>query len=500
MAKRYISICFRHLTTDWFTLRNPVLRNAAFVLCAPSHGKMMIVATNAIAQSKEICNGMALADARALVPSLLYFDDKPGLADKLLNRLAEWCIRFTPFAAIDPPDGLILDASGCSHLWQGDESYLGEITRRLNTRGYHVQAAMADTIGLAWGVARFGKQNCVINADNHLQSLLPLPALALRLEIDVASQLKKLGLPRVKDFIGMPCSALRRRFGQEIVTRLNQALGYEEEIIQPVQPIEPYQERLPCLEPIATAIGIEIGLKRMLESLCSRLQQEDKGLRKAIFKSFCIDGRIEIIEIGTNHPSNNPGHIFKLFENKISTIEPELGIELFILEAPKVEDHSSLQEKLWSHTSGLDNIKLAELLDRVAGKIGPIHIRRYLPDEHYWPERSVKQALGLDEKPTTSWRADKPRPIQLLSRPEKIEVMAPVPDYPPMNFRYKGKLHKIIRADGPERIEAEWWIKEEQHRDYYYAEDEEGNRYWLFRAGHYNAEKSYQWFIHGFFA
>jgi protein ImuB len=94
---------------------------------------------------------------------------------------------------------------------------------------------------------------------------------------------------------------------------------------------------------------------------------------------------------------------------------------------------------------------------------------------------------------------DTPRPVQLLSKPERIEVTAPIPDYPPMLFRYKGKLHKIKKADGPERIEREWWLEEGQHRDYYSVEDENGHRYWLFRSGHYT-DNSYQWFIHGFFA
>ena len=85
-----------------------------------------------------------------------------------------------------------------------------------------------------------------------------------------------------------------------------------------------------------------------------------------------------------------------------------------------------------------------------------------------------------------------------MATPEYIEVTAPVPDYPPMLFRYKGKLHKIIKADGPERIEQEWWLQDGQHRDYYAVEDEEGYRYWLFRLGHY--DENYQWFIHGFFA
>ena len=147
----------------------------------------------------------------------------------------------------------------------------------------------------------------------------------------------------------MPRSALRRRFGSALLQRLDQALGHEEEMIIPVQPIEPYQERLPCLEPIVTATGIEIALQRLLDTLCHRLQQEEKGLRSASFKGYRVDGKIEEIDIGTNRPSYNSKHLFKLFEIKIETIEPALGIELFILEAPKVEDLSPVQEKLWEN-------------------------------------------------------------------------------------------------------------------------------------------------------
>ena len=458
-------------------------------------------------------------------------DDQPGLSERLLRRMAEWCIRFSPCIAVDGDDGLIIDATGCSHLWGGDKFYLEDIIARFQKHGYIVRAAIADTIGTAWAVARFGNDQFVIESGQHAVALLSLPAAALRLDDDTVERLNKLGLRQVKDFIGLPKNALRRRFGNflnhpsfvragcdtkaqrhtksgspssvvrglwSILTRINQALGLEEEMIQPVHPIEPYQERLPCLEPIVTATGIEIALQRLLENLCKRLKQEGKGIRTAIFKCYRIDGKIEEITIGTIRASHHMDHLFRLFELKISSIEPALGIELFILHATKVEDHSPLQEKIWNSDAGLQDERIAELLDRLSCKIGMNSIHRYLPDEHYWPERSMKNVLSLNETTTTEWKVDRPRPLQLLARPEYIEVTAPIPDYPPMNFRYKGKLHTIKKADGPERIEQEWWIEQGQHRDYYYVEDEEGCRYWLFRLGHYDDE-NYRWFIHGFF-
>lgn len=440
---------------------------------------------------------MVLADARAVTPDLEAIDDLPDLRERLLKRLAEWCIRFSPSVAIDLPDGLIIDATGCSHLWGGDDSYVDDITSKLLARGYDVKASMADTIGIAWGAARYTRWK-VVSPGQHAEAMMDMPPEALRLEDEAVARLRKLGLHTVKQFARMPRASLRRRFGPHLLIRLDQALGQEIETVDPFIPIEPFHERLPCLEPITTAVGIEMGLKELLDVLCSRLQNEQKGLRTAVFKCYRLDGEVSQISIGTTRPSHHVDHLFHLFEDKLQTIEPGLGIELFTLDASKVEDHFSQQEKMWNRANGLLNEKISELLDRLANRTGANAIHRYLPVEHHWPERSFKRATSLKELPTTYWPG-KPRPLRLLPYPQVIEVTAPIPDYPPMLFRYQGKVHQVNKADGPERIEQEWWLQAGEHRDYYQVEDEEGQRYWLFRLGHYQ-EKTYQWFLHGFFA
>jgi protein ImuB len=501
MSRRFVSIWFRHLTTDWLTLRRPELKETPFVFAAPVRGRIIITAANVLAEQQGIAAGMAAADAKAIVPALEVLDDIPGQAAKLLKALGDWCIRYSPAIAVDLPDGLILDASGCTHLWGDERAYLGAIIKILRSKGYDARGAMADTVGAAWAVARFGRLQPIIEPGGQAAALLNLPPAALRLEPDILERLKKLGFYTIKNFIGMERSVLRRRFGQGFLLRLDQALGNEEEPLQLLQPVEPYQERLPCLEPICTATGIEIAIQKLLEALCKRLQSEGKGLRTAILKAYRLDGKIEETGIGTNRASHNISHLFKLFELKISSIEPALGIELFTLDAPKVEDVSPEQEALWSPEGcGLDEVRLAELLDRLANKIGAGNIHRYLPEEHYWPERSIRLARSLQEKRSTAWRTDQPRPSLLLPRPERIEVTSLIPDYPPMLFIYKGKRHQVRKADGPERIEREWWLEDGPHRDYYYVEDQDGQRYWLFRSGHYSGSQSGQWFIHGFFA
>jgi len=499
MSKRFVSIWFPYLTTDWHARKQPGLKEKAFVLKAMVRNRIVVTAANNLARAQGIQKNMVLADAKALYPSLHAIDDKPGLATQLVNRIAEWCIRFTPVAAADYPNGVSLDASGCTHLWGGEEAYLKDISNRLRARGYAVRVAMADTIGCAWATARYGKE-MIIEKGGQFNALAPLPVSSLRLDEKTTVLLNKLGLRQVNDIINLPRTSLRRRFGTTLLQRLRQAIGEEEETITPVYPLEPFQERLPCIEPIKHKEGIEIALQHLLTNLCARLCKEGKGLRKAFFRAYRLDGGTSGIEINTNQPSQNCQHLFQLFSIKLSTIEPKEGIELFLLEATITEDAVVKQEALWQMGSGALDAKVLDLMDRFAARFGPEAVQRFLPTEHYWPERSFKKSSDLNEEPTTEWKLDRPRPMQIVSPPELIEVTAPIPDYPPLNFRYKGQLHKVVKADGPERIEQEWWIQDGQHRDYYAVEDEEGRRYWLFRSGHYNEVKSPKWFLHGFFA
>jgi protein ImuB len=497
MCKRFVAIWFRHLKTDWIIHGQPALKNIPFVLALPDRGRMLITEVSAVAKTKGLHAGMIVADAKVTLPDVQVFNDKIGLEEKVLNKLSLSCIKYT---TVDLPDGLILDATGCTHLWGSEEKYLKDILNKLKGIGFHVRAAMADTIGTAWAISRYGKIKAIIKSGEQVEALMPLPPFALRIDSKVTGRLQKLGLSKIETFMNMQRSVLRRRFGEQFLLRLDQAIGNKEEIIKPVIPVDPYTERLPCLEPVQTASGIEIALLKLLEILCKRLQKEGKGLRAAIFKGYRVDNKIEKIQICTNHSSNNIKHLLKLFEIKIATIEPALGIELFTLEGLNIEHIESSQQTFWTMNSSLECREVAELLDNLESKFGSNIIHRYLPDEHHLPERSIKFADSLKDKPKTEWRTDKLRPIQLLHQPQLVQVTAPIPDYPPMYFKYKNKLHKVVKADACERIESEWWLDGGLSRDYYIVEDEEGKRYWLFRLGHYEVDKKPLWFIHGFFA
>ncbi|MBB5394794.1 DNA polymerase Y family protein [Mucilaginibacter sp. AK015] len=493
-----MAIWFRHLMTDGMARRRPDLKELPFVIASPQKNRIIITAASQNAEREGVFTGMAVADARAATADLVVMDELPGQTAKLLHLLGLGCIRYTPIVSLDFPNGLLLDISGCTYLWGGERNYLKEIVLKLRENGFDARAAIADTIGAAWAVARFAKINPIVPCREQANAIANLPPAALRLEPEVLDRLQKLGFRTIAPLLQLQNSVLRRRFGQGLLNRMGQALGHVEEFLKPLQPPVPYTERLPCLDPICTAQGIEIAVERLLEALCTRLKAEGKGVRKAILKCYRIDGKKVQAAISTTRGSHSISHLKKLFQLQISKIEPALGIELFILEATRTEDMEALQEQLWAEAKGLEDIALAELLDRIAGKVGADVIQRFLPSENHWPERSVKLAKCLTEQPQNHW-PELPRPIRLLHTPEPIEVMALVPDHPPKVFTYKNKRHIIAKADGPERIGREWWHDQGLHRDYYSIEDSEGNRYWVFRSGHYDGSDA-RWYLHGYFA
>lgn len=494
-----MAIAFPYLVTDWMERQNAALKNEAFILYAPERGRMVIKAASETACSKGIYPGMVVADCRAIFPDIKVMEYPAGKAEQLLEALALWCIRYTPLTSVDLPDGIVLDCSGCTHLWQGDQSYMDQILQRLEHFGYHARAAMADTVAAAWAVSRFGRNRTVVPRGEQLTALLNFPPAALRLEESITEKLEKLGLNTIGQFATIHRTSLRKRFGASLLTRLDQAAGFEIEPLLPVHPPKEYLERLPCMEPICTPKGIEIGIEKLLEYLCTRLEGEGKGLRTATLRCHRLDGDVQEVSIGTNLPSRSTAHLMKLFELKIGQLQPDLGFELFELEAHAVEPIAFDQTAIWVETNTTDTTAVAELLDKIISKRGSQVIHRYLPAEHYWPERSYQLATSINDQKEVEWRTDQPRPIHLLSIPHVIDVTVPLPDYPPMLFFYKGQRHRIKKADGPERVEQEWWLQQGEFRDYYCVEDEEGKRYWLFRSGHIEGGKS-RWYIHGFFA
>jgi len=148
-----------------------------------------------------------------------------------------------------------------------------------------------------------------------------------------------------------------------------------------------------------------------------------------------------------------------------------------------------------SPAGGEGNTELAALIDRLQAKLGEGAILRPEPRESWLPERSEAWAPASPNTAPAGFDLGRDRPILLLERPEQVAIsVAKVPDGAPRQFTWRRVPHQVVKAEGPERISAEWWrqptdaARRPRTRDYYRLEDNQGRRYWLFREGLYGRE------------
>ena len=449
--------------------------------------------------------GQKATDALALVPELVTAEADSAGDLESLGALVHWCVRYSPAVAADPPDGLLLDITGVAHLWGGEAQMLDDLLIRLAAQGIPARGAVAGSAGAAWALARCGDDRTVAPPGAEAEALASLPVTALRLELETAAQLARLGLARIGQLAVLPRPHLARRFGQRVLTRLDQALGRAEEALVFSRPPTPWFARLAFAEPISAPEDLARASRDIAQRLCARLLAEGQGASHFELAFHRLDGRAERRAIGLSLPGRNPDAIARLFAPMLETVDPGFGVEVVSLAAEGVE---ALPERE-IHLEAIGEIAaedgLAPLVDRLANRLGEGRVWCAGAYPSHIPERAVvRRAPFVPDTPgAESWPGDRPRPVRLFARPEPIEAMARVPDDPPVFFRWRGQLRRVRRSEGPERLAEEWWRRPPGEtgpahvRDYYRVEDETGARYWLFRAGLYGSDVAPKWWLHG---
>jgi len=483
-----------------------------FVTLRREAGRSVVAAADRGALGSGVRPGMALAEAEILAPDLATAAADPAAEEKTLRRLAAWCLRYAPLAAVDPPDGIWIDAAGTAHLCGGEAAMLADLRARLVRTGFAVRAAIADTPGAAHALARFGgAEICVVPPGGQEAALAALPPAALRLSADAVALLARLGITCIAALAAMPRGPLARRFGASVLTRLEQALGRVAEPITPLSPPAMAAARLAFAEPIASPEALSHAIARLAEELCRQLERSGKGARRLELFFTRIDGVVAAVRIGTARPARDAHHLARLLVAQLEKIDPGLGVEVMRLQASLAEPLAPEQMPVGQMQAGQiqvgqgeEEADLAPLVDRLANRLGAARLYRALPVESDVPERSVRRVSPLAPAAGKNWPPLWPRPARLLSRPEPVSAVALLPDHPPAQFVWRGRRHRLAAGDGPERVFGEWWRNDAETfavRDYFRVEDEEGRRYWLYRRGDGAdpATGDGGWFLHGFF-
>jgi protein ImuB len=474
-------------------------------------GGKRITGLNRAAKSAGLQTGMLLTDACAMLPSLTAKPQNLLAERRDLKSLATICNRFSPWVSPDEPDGLWIEATGLAHLFGSEEALLDRILFYLHRLGFEARGAMAGTAGAAWGLARFSKTpSVIVPPGEEAHALASLSVRALRIDSEGAALLERLGLKTIHQLIQIPRASLRARLGKAMTSRLDQALGAEGEALSPLMPEPVYAARLEFADPLTAFEGLSQTAAMLIDSVTASLKADGKGARRFSLMLFDTQNGKTEIAFQMARPSAEAKHIGRVLEEKLAKLEgrfdPSLGFDAVALYAMSVEPLIDRQTDILNGiTNGDTKEKAARFLDRVTARLGEEAVTRFTFAESHWPERAGRQSPVASAAPRASkppLQASLPRPLMMLPRPEPIDVIALVPDYPPRKFTWRHISHIIARAEGPERISPEWWDEgaASPARDYYIAEDERGQRFWLYREGVYGKSERQRWYIHGLFA
>jgi len=406
-----------------------------------------------------------------------------------LNALALWCQKFSPLTAPQPPDGILIDITGCAHLFGGEAA----LREKLSAQLPGTKCAIANTALAAWGLTRFGEGNS--------EDLSPLPLAALGLNDRTIAKLRRVGIRRIGELQRLPRAELTAGYGPEPLRKLAQALGHAPEPLHFITAPQEWRELRHFAEPIFAPVQLQAALAIITETLCQNLAKSQRGATTLTATFYRVDSRRPEITLHFATPCRDDAQITKLLHEKLTEIDPGFGVDAIALHATQTE--SQLPNQI---TIDRPEPNFSHPTNTLLNRLGPQKLWRVEQRHTHIPERTtIRRPINL---PPVPWsKPAHPRPLKLLEKPDPITAIAPVPDDPPAAFSWRGKSHRIRHATGPERIAREWWRhehdptcpEEEKIRDYYAVEDSNGAKFWLFRAGLHDGVAQIRWYLHGFF-
>lgn len=543
--RRILSLWFPKLAAQQVLRQRRDTLPQPFAIIADQNGAKILKSLNDMADAAGLRAGQPLRDAQAMCPGLVVRSENLAAEAGFLANLRRWAGQFSPWVAEEGSDSLVIDVTGCAHLFGGEVQLLAQISADCADLGLTVRAAIADTRGGAWALARYAGQvskayrngdaiaqearatrsravkrrgwerlaagaqimpdQAVIAPVGALRAVLaPLPLAALRLDAGVVDGLQRLGLRCVRDVMTLPRAPFARRFGAPALRRLDQALGLEPEPIAPQRADAHFATRLSFPDPIGLRGDIEAGLDRLLPRLCAALLAKSHGVRRLRLQAFRSDGQASVIEIGLARPANTVDAIRPLLWLKLDEIDVGFGIDCLRLHAfvteplTPIQHAGHLEASARAHHSG--DTAVADLVGKLGARLGSEAVIRLLPSASHIPAKATQIfAAAWCGPDLPDWQAPpNMRPMMLFPAEP---VTAPDDPTPPVTFRWRSRDFTTRVAIGAERIMPEWWFDDpdwrQGPRDYWRIETQEGERLWLFYTR--GAAISGGWFCEGNF-
>lgn len=494
MHKRIMSIWLPGLPLDRRARMGDPRVDEAFAITADIKNAPRLTHLSEFARTAGLQPGMSVPDARAICADLLTEKSDPAREDMLLRALRRWADRLSPWIALDKPDGLTLDITGCAHLFGGERAMADHAVERFADMQITTRIGIADTKGAAWALARHCGLIAISKPSEAKRDLQSLPIEALNIKPKTAADLRRVGLKTIGQLYAVKSGELARRFGLELTQALSKALGQAPDPVSPMAADPIYAARMNLPEPIGLKDDLLAVLERLTHSVCMRLEKDKTGARQFHLTVRCVDTGDHIVSIGFARPCFDAGKVQRQFERPLDSLNIKFGADWFRLVAETLEPIRERQRIMGQEVD--DAIEdLSQVITTLGNRLGFDRVRRFVPRDSHLPDREFSTIEAADCAAISDWPdVERKRPLRVF-RPERLSTLES--GRPPKRFQWRRQVFVTQSAIGPERLSSEWWAENpDTLKDYWAVETEGGERLWLMT---YPASHEPNWFVAGRF-
>ena len=489
-----------------------------------------------IAQANELANTLVSKKGSNQVLPHVHEHD-PHLDQQALQRVADQLqANLCPMVAIEElekhtwagrplhqADSLLCDISGVSHLYDGEAGLLKTARDLLSGMGLVARMSIASNVGAAWAMAHYAKPIETIVTKAQTQTAVSrLSIKALRISPQTAGTLERLGVHSVAQLLSLPRSGLATRLGRPLIQRIEQLLGEIDEPCNTHRVIADHTQSMELEYPTTDQRILADRIGRLTDKIRDGLAASHRGALRMTCYLTLSDHPPLILEIGMFAPTADREQLVGLLVGRLESCRLKSSVKQITLSVTLSDRLQTAQPSLFSSGSVADSSSLANhsslprLINSLSGRLGRDAVLQVLPSDDPLPEKAFRLSplTGQQKhqrkrsRPSTSKNSSRHlrgysvpsihpsredalrRPLTLLPSPLPLTAIGTLPltatdsassSSLPAGFQLGGRLHRVVRFWGPERIETGWWNGPSIRRDYYRVEMDSGGWWWVYR-------------------
>jgi protein ImuB len=487
---RFACLLLPSLALDVFARARTADDARPFVVSSGGHHPR-VVAANDPARDAGIRRDQLISAALALAPNVALRDRDVAAEEAALADIATLLLAFTPNVSVAPPCAVLAEVERSARLFGGLPPLLAQLTHAVRDGGYDVAVTLAPTPTAALLLARGGAASHAVDAAHLAHALAPLPLAALDLDADTLATLHAAGIATFGDVHALPRDGVARRFGAKVVDTLDRALGRVPDPRAPYRPPPRFSRRLALPAPADSSEALGFAAQRLVDDLARWLLVRGLGVLRLslslVHERYLRERGVAPTRatLALAAPSREPAHLVTLLRERLARVALPAAVESIVL---ATEETAPLAARNLGLLPGSDAERArVPLLERLRARLGDDAVGTLVARDDHRPERA-----GCESAMTTTEQAaprpatpGPPRPLWLLDAPRAL--------------RDALEAKPWVLRDGPERIESGWWDGGDCRRDYFVAENHDGEIVWIYRD-HRDGTDDGEWFMHGLFA